>query len=231
VNVARPLVLIIEDDARIRRFLRPAIEAENFDLMEAETGQAALVASSDRPPDLIVLDLGLPDMDGLEVTKRLREWTKAPILVLSARGREKDKVAALDAGADDYMTKPIGVPELLARIRAALRRRVSVEPEEEPSVAIGGLKIDFGTRHVTVDEREARLTPTEFKLLALLARHPGRVLTHSHMLREVWGPLREDEAHYLRVHMANLRRKIEVEPARPRYLLTEQGVGYRLAAE
>ncbi|MCC6740464.1 MAG: response regulator [Planctomycetia bacterium] len=231
MTTARPLVLIVEDDARIRRFLRPALEAEKYELAEAETGQAALVAASGRPPDLVVLDLGLPDMDGLEVTTRLREWTKAPILVLSARGREKDKVAALDAGADDYMTKPIGIPELLARIRAALRRRAAAGPGEEPAVTVGDLTVDFANRRVLVAGREAKLTPTEYRLLALLARHPGRVLTHAHMLREVWGPLREEESHYLRVHMANLRQKIEAEPARPRYLLTEQGVGYRLAAE
>lgn len=228
---SRPLILIVEDDARIRRFLRPALEAEGYEILEAEAGQAALAAASGRPPDLVVLDLGLPDIDGIEVTKRLREWSKAPILVLSARGQEKDKVAALDAGADDYMTKPVGVPELLARLRAALRRRDAGGPDQEPSIAVGDLAIDFAARRVTVAGREAKLTPTEFKLLALLARHPGRVLTHSHMLREVWGPLREEESHYLRVHMANLRRKIEAEPARPRYLLTEQGVGYRLAAE
>lgn len=231
MSAPRPVVLLIEDDSRIRRFLQPALEAEGYDLVEAETGQAGLVAASGRPPDLVLLDLGLPDLDGIEVTKRLREWSHAPILIISARGQEKDKVAALDAGADDYLTKPFGMPELLARLRATLRRKAAAGPAEEPVVKVGELTIDLAARRVTIGPREIHLTPTEFKLLTLLASRPGRVFTHTLLLREVWGPLREDESHYLRVHMANLRQKIEREPARPRYLLTEQGVGYRLAAE
>jgi two-component system KDP operon response regulator KdpE len=230
VSAPRPIVLLVEDDNRIRRFLAPVLADAGYELVEAETGGDALVQAANRPPDLVILDLGLPDLDGLTVTARLREWSRAPILVLSARGQEKDKVAALDAGADDYLTKPFGVPELLARLRAALRR-IDAGPEGEPSVAIGDLVVDLAERRVVVRGEEVKLTPIEFRLLALLARHAGKVLTHTAILKEIWGPQSREETHHLRVHMANLRRKIEEESARPRYLLTEQGVGYRFAAE
>ena len=177
------------------------------------------------------LDLGLPDLDGVEVTRRLREWTAAPIVVLSARDQEQDKIQALDAGADDYLTKPFGTGELLARMRVALRHAARREDAQEPVVVIGGLQVDLAARRAVVEGREIRLTRTEYRLLALLARHAGKVLTHRQLLKEVWGPGAVDQTHYLRVYMGQLRHKIEADPAQPRYLLTETGVGYRLAAE
>jgi two-component system KDP operon response regulator KdpE len=223
-----PLVLVVEDESPIRRFLRAAL-AEAYRFNEAESGEEGLRVAVAQPPDLVVLDLGLPDIDGLEVIKRLREWSSAPIIVLSARGQEHDKVAALDAGADDYLTKPFGVGELLARVRVALRHAARAGDGDGTQIRIDQLLVDLGARRVFVGEREVHLTPLEYRLLVTLARHTGKVLTHRFLLKEVWGPGEAAETHYLRVYMAALRRKIEIDPARPRYLLTEQGVGYRLA--
>jgi two-component system KDP operon response regulator KdpE len=222
-------VLVVDDEPPMLRFLRPALASVGYRVLEAGTGEDALREVATRSPDVVVLDLGLPDLDGIEVTRRLREWSRVPVIVLSARGRERDKIDALDAGADDYVTKPFAMGELLARIRAALRRS-SAGPEGEPSgvLTAGAVTIDLGRRTVTRDGAPVRLTPTEFRLLATLARHAGRVLTHSQLLREVWGPGYVTQHHYLRVVMVQLRRKLEDEPSRPHLLLTEPGVGYRL---
>jgi len=221
-----PLVLVVEDEAQVRRFLRAALSSRGYRLVEATGVREAEQLATSHNPDVYLLDLGLPDGDGVDLARRLREWTKAPIIVLSARGREEDKVNALDAGADDYLTKPFGVNELMARLRVALRHAQA--GAAEPTVLEAGpLRIDLARREVTVDGREVRLTPTEYRILALLGRHAGKVLTHRQILREVWGP-NATEAHYVRVHMAELRKKIEADPARPRLLVTEPGVGYRL---
>jgi two-component system KDP operon response regulator KdpE len=225
-----PTVLVVEDEAPIRRFLRPALRGEGYRVVEAETLRDGLVQASTWTPELIVVDLGLPDGDGLELIRRVREWAATPILVLSARGRDDDKVQALDEGADDYLTKPFSVPELLARLRVALRHRARTAAGTESSFAVGELTIDLAMRRVTLAGEPIALTPIEFKLLSTLASAPGRVFTHKVLLKEVWGPHRE-EPHLVRVHLANLRRKLEADPARPRYLLTEPGVGYRLADE
>jgi len=227
-----PLILVVEDEPPVRRFLRAALTEENYRLVEAENGKQALIQARTQPPDVVILDLGLPDMDGLEVTRQLRDWSKVPIIVLSARGQEKDKVAALDAGADDYLTKPFSVGELLARIRVALRHATQGDGSAGESVfTTGNLRMDLAARLVFVDDKEVHLTPTEYRLLATLVRHAGKVLTHGFLLKEVWGPGSVQDTPYLRVFMASLRRKIERDSVRPRYLLTEQGVGYRLAAE
>ncbi len=224
--MAEPLrILVIEDEAAIRRFLRSSLDPGTT-LLEAETAAAGIQAAARSRPDLILLDLGLPDGDGLEVLRDLRAWSGVPIIVLSARGREADKVAALDGGADDYLTKPFLVGELLARVRVALRHAKRSEPEE-PAIRLGDLAIDLVGHTVSRGGELLRLTPIEFRLLALLARHPGRVLTHAAILREVWGPAYEEDTHTLRVHMGNLRRKIEEDPARPSLVRTELGVGYR----
>ena len=220
-------ILVVEDEAPMRRFLRTALEARGFRVVEAGTLREAESAAADDTPAAILLDLGLPDGDGLSLLARLREWSHAPVIVLSARDREQDKVTALDAGADDYLTKPFGTNELLARIRVALRHAHGQETED-PVVEIGPLRIDHARHEVTVGGDEVHLTPIEFRLLALLARHAGKVLTHRQLLLEVWGPSSTHQTHYLRVHMAALRRKIEKDPARPRWLATEAGVGYRL---
>jgi two-component system KDP operon response regulator KdpE len=220
------VVMVVEDEPPVRRFLRAALEGHGYRLVEAGGAREAEQLAPGHNPDLFLLDLGLPDGDGIDLARRLREWTRAPIIVLSARGREEDKVKALDAGADDYLTKPFGVNELLARMRVALRHAAG-GPGAEPVYEAGPLRVDLARREVTVGGREARLTPTEFRLLALLARHAGKVLTHRQILKEVWGPA-ATEVHYVRVHMAELRKKIEAEPARPRLLVTEPGVGYRL---
>jgi two-component system KDP operon response regulator KdpE len=224
-----PRVLVVDDERSIRRYLRTSLGAHHYTVYEATTGQEALAAVASERPDLVILDLGLPDIDGVEVTRRLREWTDVPILVLSIREREADKVAALDAGADDYLTKPFGTEELMARMRAALRRAAQVGPV--PVVEVGALKVDLGRRQVTVAGSEVVLTPTEYDLLRVLVQYAGRVLTHHQLLRQVWGMGYEGETHLLRVNISNLRRKIEPDPARPRYILTEPGVGYRLRAE
>ena len=227
-----PIVLVIEDDPPIRKFLRTGLESQGYRFVEAATAREGLAQASTRSPDVVLLDLGLPDTDGLEVVKRLREWSTVPVIVLSARGQEQDKIQALDAGADDYVTKPFSMGELLARMRAALRHRAQgPEGDETGTVEAGTLRIDLARRLVTAAGREVRLTPIEYRLLATLARHAGRVLTHEYLLREVWGPGYTTQHHYLRVYMAQLRHKIEASPARPRVLLTEPGVGYRLRAD
>ncbi len=224
-------VLLIEDEPQIRRFLRASLGAHGYRLVEAETGEDGLLQAATRQPDLVVLDLGLPDLDGLDVIRRLREWASMPIIVLSARGQERDKIAALDAGADDYVGKPFAVGELLARLRVALRHSAASREPPEPTFTVGDLHVDLATRRIQVSGREVHLTPIEYKLLAALVRHAGKVLTHRQLLRDVWGPPYTEQAHYLRVYMAQLRRKLEADSARPRYLLTEPGVGYRLAAD
>lgn len=226
-----PLVLVIEDEAPIRKFLRASLMSEHYRVVEAITGTQGLREAMSQPPDVVILDLGLPDLDGLDVLKQLREWSPVPVIVLSARDQERDKVAALDAGADDYLSKPFGVGELLARLRVALRHALRGANEHaEPIVQIGELKLDLAARRVWLAEVEVHLTPLEYRLLTTLAKHRGKVLTHRFLLKEVWGPQDVHETHYLRVFMAALRRKVEPAPAQPRYLLTEQGIGYRLAA-
>ena len=227
-----PVVLVIEDELPIRRFLRPTLTSQGYRVVESDTGEDGLLQAATRQPDLVILDLGLPDLDGLEVIRRLREWTAIPIIVLSARGAESDKVAALDAGADDYVAKPFAVGELLARARAALRHAAGVGREPGDSTfAVGNLRVDLARRRVWVGDAEVRLTPIEYRLLAVLVRHAGKVLTHRQLLQEVWGPAQVEQTHYLRVYMANLRRKLEADAARPRFLRTEPGVGYRLLTE
>ncbi|HEY1603559.1 MAG TPA: response regulator [Pirellulales bacterium] len=227
-----PKILIIEDEQEIRRFLRASLAAHGFRFVEAETGQQGLMLAASQQPDLIVLDLGLPDMDGIDLIPRIREWSSLPIIVLSARGQEREKVAALDAGADDYLTKPFGMGELLARMRVALRHSLRHGAEgESPVFTVDQLTIDLSSRQITTHGKDVHLTPTEFRLLATLIRYAGKVVTHRQLLNEVWGPDSLDETHSLRVYMAKLRDKIEQNSARPRYLLTEPGVGYRLVAE
>lgn len=226
-----PVIVLIEDEPQIRRFLRATLTGQGYRLFEAGTAADGLVEVASRQPDVVIIDLGLPDLDGLEVIRRLREWSKVPVIVLSARGQERDKVGALDAGADDYVSKPFSAGELLARVRVALRHAAGAAHEESAAFTVGELQVDLLRRHVTVAGTEVRLTPIEYKLLATLVRYAGRVVTHQQLLRDVWGPSHDDQSHYVRVYMAHLRHKIEAQPARPRYLLTEPGVGYRLAAE
>jgi two-component system, OmpR family, KDP operon response regulator KdpE len=223
-------ILVVDDEMAMRRFLRASLGNSGYELIEAETAEQGLAQAASHNPDLILLDLGLPDLDGLVVTQRLREWSKTPLIVLSARGQEQDKIAALDAGADDYLTKPFGVGELLARIRVALRH-AATGPAGQPLLSLGELEVDLDRRHVRLGGNEVHLTPNEYKLLALLAKHAGRVLTHRQLLRDVWGPNAADQVQYLRVYMAQLRHKLEREPGRPRYLVTEPGVGYRLRVD
>jgi two-component system KDP operon response regulator KdpE len=227
------IVLLVEDDLQIRRFLRAVLPSHGVRLLEAGTGGDGLAQAATRTPDAVLLDLGLPDLDGLDFIRRLREWSSAPIIVLSARGLERDKVAALDAGADDYLTKPFGVEELLARLRVASRHRARSGGAEAADAIFrcGALSVDLAGHLVRLGGTEVRLTPTEFKLLAALTRHAGKVVTHRHLLVEVWGPGAAAQTHYLRVQMHGLRHKLEETPARPRYLITEPGVGYRFRAE
>jgi two-component system KDP operon response regulator KdpE len=221
----KPVALIIDDEAQIRRLLRVVLEGEDYQVHEAETGQQGLIEIASRRPAIILLDLGLPDVDGLEVLKRLREWSEAPVLVLSVRDDEQGKVAALDAGAEDYVTKPFSTPELLARLRAAQRK---TRPEEETSVfKSGDLIIDLTARVVTRAGHEIKLTATEYALLRLFVRHVGRVMTHRHILREIWGPKSEEHRQYLRVYVTHLRQKIERDPTAPELIRTEPGIGYR----
>ena len=227
-GIPRPLVLVVEDEPQMMRFLRATLPSQGYRVAEAATGQQGLVEAAMRSPDLVLLDLGLPDMDGVEVMRRLREWSAIPVIVLSARGQEGDKIQALDAGADDYLTKPFGIGELLARVRVALRHLAGAAGPAEVVFETGELKVDLGARRVFVGEREVRLTRTEYRLLALLVKHAGKVVTHRQLLKDVWGPNAVEETHYLRVYMGQLRQKLEADPARPRYLLTETGVGYRL---
>ncbi len=224
-------VLIIEDEAEIRRFLRSTLPAHGYRLYETSTGAEGLAQAASRNPDIILLDLGLPDMDGIEVIRQVRAWSAIPILVLSARDQEQVKVAALDLGADDYVTKPFGVEELLARMRAALRHAARPVGDADSVLTLGDVTVDLEKRQVVMAGKEVHLTPIEYKLLTTLVRHAGKVLTHRQLLKEVWGPLHVEESHYLRVYMRQLRNKVEVNPARPRYLVTELGVGYRLRTE
>nr|HEX4317956.1 response regulator [Kofleriaceae bacterium] len=224
-------VLVVEDEVPMRRFLRAALASHGFRVAEAGSLREAERAVTEAPPQAILLDLGLPDGDGLDLLRRVREWSTAPVIVVSAREREDDKVTALDAGADDYLTKPFGTSELLARIRVALRHARAQGGSAEPVMVIGPIRVDHARHEVTVGGAAVHLTPIEFRLLALLAQHVGKVLTHRQLLREVWGPRATQHTHYLRVHMAALRRKIEADPARPRWLATEAGVGYRLRDE
>lgn len=225
-------ILLVEDELPIRRFLRPAIEAAGWRLAEAETGQRGILEVSQGRPDVIILDLGLPDMDGIEVVQRIREWSTLPIIILSARGQEKDKIAALDAGADDYIQKPFSVGELVARVRVALRHAAShAQPSPDSKVVAGEIIIDLVRRTVTRGGEEVHLTPIEYKLLTALAKHAGLVMTHRHLLREVWGPGHAEDSTYLRMFMRQLRRKLEDDPTKPRWLLTEIGVGYRLQTQ
>lgn len=223
-------VLIIEDELPIRRFLRASLENEGYAVREASSGEEGLRLAADQPPEMVILDLGLPDRDGQEVLKSLREWYSGPILILSARDQEPQKIQALDHGADDYLTKPFGIGELKARLRVALRHSLRTSADES-SLAIGELRIDLAARLVYRRDEEVHLTPLEYKLLVTMFQHAGKVLTHRFLLREVWGPGNAQENHYLRVFVASLRRKLEDDPARPKYLLTEPGVGYRLVAE
>ena len=226
---ANPVVLIIEDDEQMRRMLRTALRSHEYHIVEAATAREGLAQAAGRNPDVILLDLGLPDGDGLDVARTLRRNTRMPIIVLSARGQERDKIAALDLGADDYLTKPFGINELLARIRVALRHAMApLDPVADPVFESGGLRVDSSLRQVFRGGEEVHLTPTEYKLLATLIRHAGRVLTHRQLLEAVWGANYVEQTHYLRVYMAQLRHKLEDDPARPRVLTTEPGVGYRL---
>jgi len=221
-----PQILIVDDELQIRRFLRVSLEANGYDVHETDSGHDAIVKTAQLRPDLIILDMGLPDMDGLEVLKRLREWTKTPVIILSVRDADRDKIAALDAGADDYLTKPFSTEELLARMRVAQRH---AQPQEQEAIfSVGNLQVDFARRLVTRAGEPVKLTPTEYALLRLLIQHAGRVLTHRQILKEVWGPEYVDELHYLRVYFAQLRQKLEDDPTLPKLILTEPGVGYRL---
>ncbi len=222
-------VLVVDDEPAIRFFLRASLSAHGYTVFEARNGQEVQSAVLAARPDLILLDLGLPDVDGVDVTRLLREWTAIPIIVISVRGQEMDKIAALDAGADDYVTKPFGIGELLARIRVALRRAAS--PQMGPVFSTGDLTVDTVRREVRIAGQLVQLTPTEYDLLRVLMRNAGKVLTHGQLLREVWGRGYEQETHMLRVNISNLRRKLELDPARPRYIRTEPGVGYRLQVD
>ena len=226
---ARAEVLVIDDEVQIRRLLRVTLEAAGYAVREADSGQLGLNEAAYRRPDAVILDLGLPDLPGVEVLKRLREWSQVPVLILSVRGAEGDKITALDTGADDYLTKPFATGELLARLRAMQRRAQSAE---EPSIVrFGAVEVDFARRVVAKCGSEVRLTAKEYALLHLLLMHRGRVLTHRQILREIWGPKSEEQTHYLRVYMAHLRQKLEDEPNRPKYFRTEAGIGYRFSAE
>jgi two-component system, OmpR family, KDP operon response regulator KdpE len=224
------VAIVVEDEPQIRRFVRTALESESWRVIEAGTLKDGLSEAATRRPDLVVLDLALPDGDGIELVRSMRAWSNLPILVLSARGDEKDKIQALDAGADDYLTKPFGIGELLARVRALARRRGRADAAE-PVFRAGDIEVDFANRRVKRAGQPVRLTPIEYRLLTLLATNAGRVLTHRQILREVWGPSHVEHEHYTRIYMGHLRRKLEADPAQPRYLLTETAVGYRLVTE
>jgi len=226
------LMLVIEDEQPIRRFLKMALTDHGYGFREADCGKDGLRKVASERPDLVILDLGLPDMDGLEVTRQIREWSAVPIVVLSARGQEKDKVEALDAGADDYLTKPFGVPELLARIRVALRHAArTTSGEDDSEFSFGDIRVDMAKRQVLRGQEEVHLTRIEYKLLVTLIKYAGKVVTHNQLLREIWGQEYSEESNYLRVYMAHLRRKLEVDSAQPKHLITEAGVGYRLKAD
>ena len=222
-------ILLIEDEPQMRRFLRVTLQTHGYRLIEASSGQEGLAEGTTRNPDLVLLDLGLPDMDGLEIVQRFREWSELPIIIISAREQEEDKVKVLDAGADDYLTKPFGAGELLARIRVALRHRALQSAGQREILFISGdLKVDLASRQVFIKDEEIHLTPIEYRLLAVLIKHAGKVVTHKLLLKEVWGPVYTDQQQYLHVYMAQLRKKVESDPARPRLLINEPAVGYRL---
>lgn len=228
MNDIHPVVLLVEDEPQIRRFVRAALEEEDWQVFESETMQRGLVEAGTRKPDLIILDLGLPDGDGIDFILDVRVWSSVPIIVLSARTKETEKIKALDAGADDYLTKPFGVGELLARVRSSVRRQRQPGMNASGMVQFGDVKIDTKARLVTKANQLVHLTPTEYRLLTMLANNAGSVLSSPQLLREVWGPSHTESSHYLRVYMGHLRQKLEDDPAQPRYLLTESGVGYRL---
>lgn len=224
-----PVIIVIEDDPSIRRFLRTSLGTHGFNVFEADTGKQGLVEAGVRKPDLVILDLGLPDMDGVDVIKAIRVWSAVPIIILSARSSEQRKIDALDVGADDYLTKPFGFGELLARIRVALRH--SIRPQEhipDDIFITANLKVDLLNRVVSIDDQEVHLTPIQYRLLTVLVKHAGKVMTHQQILNEVWGPSYQENAHYLRIYMSQLRQKLETDPTQPKFLLTESGVGYRL---
>lgn len=224
-----PVVVVIEDDPSIRRFLRTSLGTHGFHVFEAETGKQGVVEAGVRKPELVILDLGLPDVDGVEVIRAIRAWSAVPIIILSARSNEQQKIDALDAGADDYLTKPFGFGELLARMRVALRH--SIRPQESSQSDVfssGNLKVDLINRVVSVDDQEIHLTPIQYRLLTVLVKNAGKVMTHQQILKEVWGPSYQENAHYLRIYMSQLRQKLEADPTQPKFLLTESGVGYRL---
>jgi two-component system KDP operon response regulator KdpE len=226
---ARATILVVEDEPEIRRFLRSSLGAEGYRVVESETGARGAIDAGTHKPDLAIVDLGLPDVDGIEVIRKIRGWSPMPILVLSARAQERSKIEALDAGADDYVTKPFGVGELLARVRVALRH--ATQPQAGKEMVFSDVKIDFEKRRASKGGAEVHLTPIEFRLLASLAKHLGMVVTHRQLLREVWGPSHVEHTHYLRIYMKQLREKLEADPVRPKHLLTETGVGYRLVAD
>lgn len=227
-----PKILLIEDEQEIRKFLRVSLLGHGYRLVESGTGRDGVMQAASQQPDMVILDLGLPDIDGMDVIRQIREWSHMPIIILSARGQENQKVDALDAGADDYLTKPFSVGELVARIRVALRHAAQGAGESgDPVFTLGDLRVDLARRQVFIGDQEIHLTPIEYRLLTTLTKHAGKVITHRQLLKEVWGPDSVYETHYLRVYMAQLRRKIETDPARPQFLLTEPGVGYRLASQ
>lgn len=224
-----PVIIVIEDDPPIRRFLRTGLSTHGFTVFEADTGKQGIVEVGIRKPDLAILDLGLPDMDGVDVIKAIRAWSDIPIIILSARSSEQHKIDALDAGADDYLTKPFGFGELLARIRVALRHSIKPNEQMQGDVFVtANLKVDLHNRLVSVDSQEIHLTPIQYRLLTVLIKHAGKVLTQQQILKEVWGPSYQENAHYLRIYMSQLRHKLEADPTQPKFLLTESGVGYRL---
>ena len=235
MTTSRPVVVVIEDEAPIRQVIRTGLASHGYEVHEADNGKLGLVEAATRKPDLVILDLGLPDMDGVEVVKQLRTWTSLPIIILSARTMEMDKIAALDAGADDYLTKPFSMGELLARLRVSLRHVARVSEDAGSVFELGGsgrkMRVDLAHRRVLLDNTEVHLTPIEYRLLAVLVKNAGKVVTHRQLLKDVWGPGHVDRPHYLRIYMGCLRAKLEADPARPRFLHTEIGVGYRLAAE
>ncbi len=225
----KELILLIEDEPQMRRFLRVTLQSHGYRLVEADSGQEGLMQATTRNPDVVLLDLGLPDIDGIGIAERLREWSEVPIIVISAREQEEDKIKALDAGADDYLTKPFGAGELLARIRVALRHKTMGQTgQKEPVFILDELKVDLASRQVFLSDKEIHLTPIEYRLLSVLIRHAGKVVTHTLLLKEVWGPSYSQQTQYLRVYMTQLRRKLEADPARPKFLINEPGVGYRL---
>jgi two-component system KDP operon response regulator KdpE len=229
VNDKNINILVVDDEPAIRKFLHVTLKSQGYSVAEASTGKDGISSVSSHLPDVIILDLGLPDIDGVEITRMLRQWTNVPIIILSVRGEDNDKIAALDAGADDYLTKPFSVGELLARIRAALRR--SGPTADEPVFTVGQLEIDFPRRLVKLNKNEVQLTPNEYNILRLLVANAGRVLTHHQLLTRVWGPGYQQDTHLLQVNISNIRRKIEPDPTQPTYIVTEPGVGYRLKSE